>query len=189
MITHSCVCLEARSWAPICLTALLFRTSLSMAWCLRSATWWWIQWFKASQQFVTTIAVWNEREGRIDTTKCILHFGVVCFHICFQLLRLMARRWANGWRTIQIPRSLELINFFCIDGWCASSYPVLQSHWSFGDMLHGTSYGKESYAKLTRGVFFDAKIWCLAVCLWYSFTLDLQRGIAIAMFLVFISKT
>lgn len=116
MITHSCVCLEARSWAPICLTALLFRTSLSMAWCLRSATWWWIQWFKASQQFVTTIAVWNEREGRIDTTKCILHFGVVCFHICFQLLRLMARRWANGWRTIQIPRSLELINFFALMG-------------------------------------------------------------------------
>lgn len=35
----------------------------------------------------------------------------------------------------------------------------------------------------------DAKIWCLAVCLWYSFTLDLQRGIAIAMFIVFISKT
>ena len=56
-------------------------------------------------------------------------------------------------------------------------------------MLHGTSYGKESYAKLTRGVFFDAKIWCLAVCLWYSFTLDLQRGIEIAMFIVFISKT
>lgn len=78
-------------------------------------------------------------------------FGILVsffFSYLFPATEADGKKMSKRLKNYPDPQEFGIDQFFCIDGWCASSYPVLQSHWSFGDMLHGTSYGKESYAKL-----------------------------------------